>query len=147
MKTITLGLMLSAFTLSAAAQADYNISADRKVKVGHSAFPQDFSARALDWSRVDSKCIEEAKYGNWFALAVKSDRVKFTIVTGGKFGDLENPELYLGEVREVNGTRSIHEVACAQHSGAEGKYSIEGTGLTKTNEYFVLLKSENEGAT
>lgn len=147
MKTITLGLMLSAFTLSAAAQADYNISADRKVKVGHSAFPQDFSARALDWSRVDSKCIEEAKYGNWFALAVKSERVKFTIVTGGKFGDLENPELYLGEVREVNGTRSIHEVACAQHSGAEGKYSIEGTGLTKTNEYFVLLKSENEGAT
>lgn len=146
MKTFVLGFVLFAFCFSASAQVDYNINADRKVKVGYKVFPQDFTTKALDWSKVDSKCIQDAKFGNWFALAVKGDKVKFTIVTGGRFGDLENPALYLGEVREKNGTRSIHEIACIQHKGSDGKYSIEGTGLKKENEYFVLLKSNNEGA-
>jgi len=94
---------------------------------------------------VHSRCIQGAKYGNWFALSVKGDKVKFTIVTGGRFGDLENPELYLGEVRDKKGTRSIHEVSCIQHEGSDGKYSIEGVELKKENEYYVLLKSSKEG--
>ena len=146
MKTFVLGFVLFAFCFSASAQVDYNINADRKVKVGYNAYPQDFTTKALGWSKVDSKCIEDAKFGNWFALSVKGERVKFTIVTGGRFGDLENPELYLGEVREKNGTRSINEIACIQHTGSDGKYSIEGISLKKENEYFVLLKSSNEGA-
>ncbi len=145
MKNFLLWIILLSTALAGHSQVDYQINADRKVKVGHKIFPQDFTTRELDWASVDAECIGDPKFGNWFALTIKGDKVKFTIVTGGKFGNLENPELYLGEVTEKNGTRSIHEVSCIQHKGADGKYSIEGVGLKKENEYFVLLKATQAG--
>lgn len=128
------------------AQMDYRIDNARKVKMGYRPLPKDMQLSKLSWTDLDATCIDQAAYGAWFDLKVKSDRAQFTVHTGGRMGDIENPKIYLGRVKESKRGRSIEEICCVAHEGNDGEFSLECTDLSADNEYFVLVTSDQEQA-
>ncbi|MEX2595394.1 MAG: OmpA family protein [Salibacteraceae bacterium] len=137
-------LFFSGFAVDA--QIDYQIDGARNVKMNYKPFPHDFQTQALSWSGLASQCLDNPKYGNWFALKLKSDKVKFIVHSGGKMGDIENPVLYLGEVKSTSRVKKMEEVTCLKHKGSEGKFALSASGLDPKSEYFLLVTADREGA-
>jgi outer membrane protein OmpA-like peptidoglycan-associated protein len=146
MRLFFLSLLVIFQSLSAIGQTDYRINGARKAKAGFVPYEHDVSVQPLDWKGLESSCLTELNYGAWFEVAVKSDRVKFSVHTGGRMGTIADPKLYLGVVSESNGNRAIKEVSCVSHRGSEGVFSIEATGLQKGLTYFILVTSSKEKA-
>lgn len=146
MKTLATVFFVVFTSLLAFSQSDYRIEADRKVKVGYKPFPQDFRTKDLMWAAVHSTCLKSEKYGNWFELVPKGKKLKFSVHTGGKMGDLKNPRMYLGRVVEKGGNRALEEVACIVHNGGDGVFSIEALNVDKNSQYFLLLAADVAGA-
>ena len=144
MRTIFSTLLALFILSSASAQMDYQIDDARKVKMGYKPFPKDMQTQALTWNALESSCVQAPSFGAWFELQVKSDKAKFNVHTGGNMGNIEDPVIYLGKVVETKSGRSIQEVCCVEHSGNDGIYSIESTGLSKDETYYVLVVSTEE---
>lgn len=132
------------FVCSAVGQMDYKIDGARKVKMGYKPFPKDMQTQALSWNSIESACMESPQFGAWFELQVKGDRAKFNVHTGGNMGNIEDPIIYLGKVVVLSNGRAIQEICCVEHKGNDGVFSIESTGLSKEESYFVLVASKED---
>lgn len=144
---IYLSLILMLLSLVLFGQADYEIKSARKVKMNYAAYPKDMRAQVLNWNKLNHDCLKRVEFGNWFDLKLSDDQVQFTVHTGGRFGDLTDPGIYLGQVKIDHSGRSLTQVKCIQYQGNEGSFHLQASDLDPNGSYFVLVTAPKENLT
>ena len=144
MKHITLSTLFVLTGIIVFAQMNFNVnglnlSADKNP-------PSPAQKQRLEkvrWSAVVSKCIKPGGVpsGNWFTYRAKSTDATITLKTGEKWGNIQDPILYVGTVIENKGQEILKEVACSSLSGDIGEVVLAFNDLELKKDYFILVGS------